>query len=147
MTGIGVISLAGIVVNNAIVLCDFVRQLRERGLSRHDAVVEAGSIRLRPVLLTAVTTVLGLVPLTLGLNIDFFNLSISTGGESSQFWASMGVAVIFGLTVRHRPDPRSRPRHLRQPGQPLRVHRELPQTPQHRNAGTWAEAPSTPPVH
>ena len=80
-------------------LCDFVRQLRERGLSRHDAVVEAGSIRLRPVLLTAVTTVLGLVPLTLGLNIDFFNLSVSTGGESSQFWASMGVAVIFGLTV------------------------------------------------
>lgn len=99
MTGIGVISLAGIVVNNAIVLCDFVRQLREKGLSRHDAVVEAGSIRLRPVLLTAVTTVLGLVPLTLGLNIDFFNLSFSTGGESSQFWASMGVAVIFGLTV------------------------------------------------
>ena len=99
MTGIGVISLAGIVVNNAIVLCDFVRQLRERGLSRHDAVVEAGSIRLRPVLLTAVTTVLGLVPLTLGLNIDFIGLSVSTGGESSQFWASMGVAVIFGLTV------------------------------------------------
>lgn len=99
MTGIGVISLAGIVVNNAIVLCDFIRQLREKGLDRHEAVVEAGSIRLRPVLLTAVTTVLGLVPLTLGLNIDFFNLSVSTGGESSQFWASMGVAVIFGLTV------------------------------------------------
>ena len=50
-------------------------------------------------LLTAVTTVLGLIPLTLGLNIDFFSLSFSTGGESSQFWASMGVAVIFGLTV------------------------------------------------
>ena len=99
MTGIGVISLAGIVVNNAIVLCDFIRQLREKGLDRHEAVVEAGSIRLRPVLLTAVTTVLGLVPLTLGLNLDFFNLSFSTGGESSQFWASMGVAVIFGLTV------------------------------------------------
>ena len=99
MTGIGVISLAGIVVNNAIVLCDFIRQLREKGLSRHAAVVEAGSIRLRPVLLTAVTTVLGLVPLTLGLNIDFFALSVTTGGESSQFWASMGVAVIFGLTV------------------------------------------------
>ena len=90
MTGIGVISLAGIVVNNAIVLCDFVRQLRERGLSRHDAVVEAGSIRLRPVLLTAVTTVLGLIPLTLGLNIDFFSLSFSTGGRVRSFghrWA------------------------------------------------------------
>ncbi len=99
MTGIGVISLAGIVVNNAIVLCDFIRQLRAKGLSRREAVIEAGSIRLRPVLLTAVTTVLGLVPLTLGLNLDFFNLAFSTGGESSQFWASMGVAVIFGLTV------------------------------------------------
>ena len=99
MTGIGVISLAGIVVNNAIVLCDFVRQLRERGLSRHDAVVEAGSIRLRPVLLTAVTTVLGLIPLTLGTQHRLLQPLLLHGGESSQFWASMGVAVIFGLTV------------------------------------------------
>ncbi len=99
MTGIGVISLVGIVVNNAIVLCDFIRQLRREGMSRHDAVVTAGSIRLRPVLLTAITTVLGLIPLTLGINVDFFNLSITTGGESSQFWSAMGVAVIFGLTV------------------------------------------------
>lgn len=99
MTGIGVISLAGIVVNNAIVLCDFIRQLRDKGLAKTEAVIEAGVIRLRPVLLTAVTTVLGLIPLTLGINIDFFEMSITTGGQSSQFWFSMGVAVIFGLTV------------------------------------------------
>jgi multidrug efflux pump subunit AcrB len=99
MTGIGVISLAGVVVNNAIVLCDFIRQLRERGYDKTKAVIEAGVIRLRPVFLTAVTTVLGLIPLTIGLNIDFFERVIQTGVESSQWWGPMGVAVIFGLTV------------------------------------------------
>ncbi len=99
MTGIGVISLVGIVVNNAIVLLDFIRQLRRDGMSRREAVVTAGSIRLRPVLLTAITTVLGLIPLTVGVNVDFFNQTITTGGESSQFWSAMGVAVIFGLCV------------------------------------------------
>ena len=99
MTGIGVISLAGIVVNNAIVLCDFIRQLRESGMEKTKAVIEAGIIRLRPVLLTAVTTVLGLIPLTLGINIDLFRGTLSPGGQSSQWWSPMGVAVIFGLTV------------------------------------------------
>jgi multidrug efflux pump subunit AcrB len=99
MTGIGVISLAGIVVNNAIVLCDFIVRLRAEGYDRTRAVVEAGAIRLRPVLLTAVTTVLGLIPLTLGLNIDFFQWTVEYGAESAQWWGPMGVAVIFGLTV------------------------------------------------
>jgi multidrug efflux pump subunit AcrB len=99
MTGVGVISLAGVVVNNAIVLCDFIRQLRERGYDKTKAVIEAGVIRLRPVFLTAVTTVLGLIPLTIGLNIDFLGRTIQTGVESSQWWGPMGVAVIFGLTV------------------------------------------------
>ncbi len=99
MTGIGVISLAGIVVNNAIVLCDFIRQLRDRGLDKTSAVIEAGVIRLRPVLLTAVTTVLGLLPLTLGINVDFLAGTVITGGETSQWWGPMGVAVIFGLSV------------------------------------------------
>lgn len=99
MTGIGVISLAGIVVNNAIVLCDFIAQLRKSGMEKTQAVIEAGIIRLRPVLLTAVTTVLGLIPLTLGINLDFFAGTLTTGGQSSQFWYSMGVAVIAGLTV------------------------------------------------
>ena len=99
MTGIVVISLAGIVVNNAIVLCDFIRQLRDRGMEKTKAIIEAGVIRLRPVLLTAVTTVLGLLPLTLGFNFDFFSGTLTTGGQSSQWWGPMGVAVIAGLTV------------------------------------------------
>ena len=120
MTGIGVISLAGIVVNNAIVLCDFIRQLRAQGVSKTQAVIEAGVIRLRPVLLTAVTTVLGLIPLTLGINIDFFRGTIETGGQSSQFWYSMGVAVIFRADRRDRAHARGRADHLPQPRLALR---------------------------
>jgi multidrug efflux pump subunit AcrB len=97
MTGIGVISLAGVVVNNAIVLIDFVNQLRARGHSVEDAVVEAGITRFRPVMLTAVTTVLGLVPMALGISFNFREFQWSVGGETSQFWGSMAVAVIFGL--------------------------------------------------
>jgi multidrug efflux pump len=99
MTGIGVISLAGIVVNNAIVLGDFIQRLRARGVEKTAAVVRAGALRFRPVLLTAVTTILGLLPLTIGLNIDFFNMTVEYGAESSQWWGAMGVAVIAGLTV------------------------------------------------
>ncbi len=99
MTGIGVISLAGVVVNNAIVLCDFIVRLRREGSEKTRAVVDAGAIRLRPVLLTAVTTILGLIPLTLGINIGFFEGTIELGAESSQWWGPMGVAVIAGLTV------------------------------------------------
>ncbi len=99
MTGIGVISLAGVVVNNAIVLLDFVQQARARGVEKTQAVIDSGAIRMRPVLLTAVTTVLGLIPLTLGINLDFFKGTLTIGGDSSQWWGPMGVAVIFGLTV------------------------------------------------
>lgn len=99
MTGIGVISLAGVVVNNAIVLCDFVVQLRDRGMAKTEAVIQSGVLRFRPVMLTAVTTVLGLLPLTMGINIDFFAWTVEFGAESSQFWKSMGVAVIAGLSV------------------------------------------------
>lgn len=97
MTGLGVISLAGIVVNNAIVLLDFGEQMGERGLPRRRRILETGSRRLRPVLLTAVTTILGLIPLSTGFEFDFRALRFSGGGESSQWWQSMGVAVIFGL--------------------------------------------------
>jgi len=99
MTGIGVISLAGVVVNNAIVLCDFIVRLREEGREKTQAVVDAGAIRMRPVLLTAITTVLGLIPLTFGVNLDFFKGTLELGAESSQWWGPMGVAVIAGLTV------------------------------------------------
>jgi len=98
MTGIGVISLAGVVVNNAIVLIDYINQLRERGMTSHDAVVRAGITRFRPVMLTAVTTVLGLVPMALGMTIDFGRMRVLMGGPSSGFWGPMAVAVIFGLT-------------------------------------------------
>ena len=97
MTGLGVISLAGVVVNNAIVLLDYVEQLRGQGLARREALVQAGMTRFRPVMLTAVTTVLGLVPMALGISIDFRSFRLLIGGGSSQFWGPMAVAVIFGL--------------------------------------------------
>ncbi|MCO4743889.1 MAG: efflux RND transporter permease subunit [Proteobacteria bacterium] len=105
MTGIGVISLAGVVVNNAIVLLDYVQQLEGRGLSPRDALVQAGLVRFRPVMLTAVTTVLGLIPMALGLSVNFsamgrleFHRVIQIGGTSAQMWGPMAVAVIFGLS-------------------------------------------------
>ena len=98
MTGIGVISLAGVVVNNAIVLIDYIRKLRNRGLDRREAIVQGGVTRLRPVLLTAITTILGLIPLTTGFSFNFMTMNLEVGGESSQWWGPMGVAVIFGLT-------------------------------------------------
>ncbi len=97
MTGLGVISLAGVVVNNAIVLLDYVQQLKASGMATVEALIEAGSARFRPVMLTAATTVLGLVPMALGISIDFRNLRILSGTQSAQWWGAMAVAVIFGL--------------------------------------------------
>ncbi len=97
MTGIGVISLAGVVVNNAIVLLDYVEQLRAQGASMRDALIQAGIARFRPVLLTAGTTILGLLPMALNISIDFSKMSISTGSQSTQMWGSMAVAVVSGL--------------------------------------------------
>ena len=97
MTGVGVISLAGVVVNNAIVLLDYTRQLQRRGLDLVDATVRAGVTRLRPVLLTAATTILGLIPMATGVSFNVHTMSIVWRSESSQWWASMAVAVIFGL--------------------------------------------------
>ncbi|MEC7987368.1 MAG: efflux RND transporter permease subunit [Myxococcota bacterium] len=97
MTGLGVISLAGVVVNNAIVLLEYVEQLREEGYSLKDALMEAGTTRFRPVILTAITTILGLVPMALGISFDVRQFQFLSGGGSSQFWGPMAVAVIFGL--------------------------------------------------
>ncbi len=99
MTGIGVISLAGVVVNNAIVLIDYYRQLMDGGMSSHDALIRAGTVRFRPVMLTAITTLLGLIPMATGISFDFRKLAWDIGGESSQWWGPMAVAVIFGLGV------------------------------------------------
>lgn len=118
MCGIGIISLAGVVVNNAIVLIDYTNVLRERkreelGLDKNtplpmsdlmQSIVDAGATRLRPVVLTAITTVLGLIPLAIGLNIDFVGLlnngnpDIYMGGDNALFWGPMSWTVIFGLT-------------------------------------------------
>jgi multidrug efflux pump subunit AcrB len=97
MTGIGVISLAGVVVNNNIVLIDYINILRRRGLSVQEAVIRAGIRRFRPVTLTAITTVLGLIPLTFGFGFDFYSFTLESGGTDAAFWRQMGVAVIFGL--------------------------------------------------
>ncbi len=118
MTMIGIISLAGVVVNNAIVLIDYTNLIRkkkreEKGLDEYeqlpysdivDAAIEGGRTRLRPVLLTAITTILGLVPLAIGFNIDFFSFfttydaKIYMGGDNNMFFAPMSWAIIYGLT-------------------------------------------------
>jgi len=98
MTGVGVISLAGVVVNNAIVLLDYTRQLQARGLDLMEAAMQAGATRLRPVLLTAVTTVLGLIPMAVGVSYDFHVMAWATRSESTEWWGSMATAVIFGLS-------------------------------------------------
>jgi multidrug efflux pump subunit AcrB len=104
MTGVGIISLAGIVVNNAIVLIDYIDILRERDhLDRREALVQGGKTRFRPVVLTASTTALGLVPLAIGLNFDFFGLytalqpDLYWGGDQAAWWGPMAVAVIVGI--------------------------------------------------
>ncbi|MCB0401710.1 MAG: efflux RND transporter permease subunit, partial [Flavobacteriales bacterium] len=118
MTMIGIISLAGVVVNNAIVLLDYTKLTIERkklemGMPEDEkmpiehvvaSIVESGKTRLRPVLLTAITTVLGLLPLAVGMNINFFTLfteldpQIYFGGDNVVFWGPMSWTIIFGLT-------------------------------------------------
>ena len=99
MTGVGIISLAGVVVNNAIVLIDYTNKLRDKGMSIHEAVVSAGATRLRPVILTAVTTILGLLPMVTGISYDFHVMALSLSSESSQYWRTMAIVVIFGLMI------------------------------------------------
>ncbi len=97
MSGIGVISLAGVVVNNAIVLLAYTRQLQAKGMELLDAATEAGVTRLRPVMLTALTTIIGLIPMAIGISYDFHTFSWATRSESAQWWRNMAVVVIFGL--------------------------------------------------
>ncbi|MEZ5057794.1 MAG: efflux RND transporter permease subunit [Saprospiraceae bacterium] len=118
MTGVGIISLAGIVVNNAIVLIDYTNLTIKRKVEENDlkderdldtvsiknAIVLAGATRLRPVLLTAITTVLGLIPLAIGFNFNFFTFitdldgQIFIGGDNADFWGAMAWTVVYGLT-------------------------------------------------
>ena len=118
MTMMGIIALSGIVVNNGVVLLDYTQLLIDRRcvelnlksgtlLGKQEAtqaIIEGGTARLRPVILTAITTVLGLIPLAIGLNIDFFSLfsewdpRIYIGGDNVIFWGPLAWTVIFGLT-------------------------------------------------
>ncbi|MYL23746.1 AcrB/AcrD/AcrF family protein [Halomonas alkaliantarctica] len=98
MVGMGIIALAGIVVNNNIVLIDTYNELRKQGMAPTDAALEAGCLRLRPVLLTAITTVLGLMPMVLGINVDLFAPSLGFNAPSAQWWTQMSSAIAGGLT-------------------------------------------------
>lgn len=103
MVGVGIIGLAGIVIKNGILLIEFTDELRGRGYKTRAAAIEAGKIRIIPVLLTALATMLGLLPLAVGFNIDFvslfthFNPHIFFGGDSVVFWGPLSWTIIFGL--------------------------------------------------
>ena len=97
MSGIGVIALAGIVVNNNIVLIDTFDRLRDRIGDSKDAVVRTGAQRFRPVMLTTITTILGLMPMTLRTNIDFITREVTVGAPSTDMWVQLSTAIVFGL--------------------------------------------------
>ena len=97
MSGIGVIALAGIVVNNNIVLIDTFDRLRKTVPDPRLAIVRTGVQRLRPVLLTSVTTILGLMPMVLQVNIDFVTRAVAQGAPSTQWWVQLATAIVFGL--------------------------------------------------
>nr|WP_316929503.1 efflux RND transporter permease subunit [Arcticibacter svalbardensis] len=104
MSGVGIIALAGIVVRNGILLVEFTELMVEQGMSTKDAAIEAGKTRMTPVLLTATATMLGLIPLAVGLNIDFellfseFNPHLYFGGDNVAFWGPLSWTMIFGLS-------------------------------------------------
>tara|TARA_R110001592_G_scaffold62252_2_gene190365 strand:- start:1491 stop:4640 length:3150 start_codon:yes stop_codon:yes gene_type:complete len=98
MVGLGIIALAGIVVNNNIVLIDTYNVYLQEGLSPFDAALKTGEIRMRPVLLTAGTTVLGLIPMVLAMNIDFINREVAFGAPSTQWWTQLSSAIAGGLS-------------------------------------------------
>lgn len=104
MTGMGVVALAGIVVRNGILIVEFTDVMRSRGLRTREAIIQGGKTRITPVLLTATATILGLIPLAIGFNIDFssllthFNPHIHFGGDNKMFFGPLANTIIFGLT-------------------------------------------------
>lgn len=105
MSGVGVFALAGIVIRNGILLIEFIDELRERGENVYDAVVDGGATRMTPVILTASAAILGLIPLAIGLNMDFetlfshFDAKFYLGGDNVKFWGPLSWTMIFGLVV------------------------------------------------
>jgi multidrug efflux pump subunit AcrB len=104
MTGVGIIALAGIVVKNGIIMIEFIDELRDRGYETNRAIIEAAAIRLTPVILTAAAAILGLIPLALGMNLNFATLfthldpEFFLGGDSVVFWGPLAWTIIFGLS-------------------------------------------------
>jgi multidrug efflux pump len=98
MTGIGIIALAGIVTNNNIVLIDTYDRLRREGVPVEEAILRTCRERARPVLLTAVTAVLGVLPIAFGLNVDFVHREVTIGAPSTQWWIQLSTSIVFGLS-------------------------------------------------
>jgi len=104
MTGMGIVALAGIVVRNGILLVDFTDRLKEQGIRSQEAMIQAGKIRITPIILTATATILGLIPLSVGFNINFSTLltelrpQIHFGGDNVQFFGPLAWTIIFGLS-------------------------------------------------
>lgn len=98
MTGIGVISLAGVVVNNGIILIDYTNKLRQAGTPMRQAIIHGGAVRFRPVMLTAMTAILGMLPMATGYGLSVRTFSIEKGAEMAQWWGPMANAIIFGLS-------------------------------------------------
>jgi multidrug efflux pump len=97
MTGIGVIANAGVIVNNNIVLIDTYDRLRREGWEAYEAIIETCRERARPVVLTAVTAILGVLPIAFGVNIEFLTREVSVGAPATQWWISLSTAIVFGL--------------------------------------------------
>ena len=105
MSGVGIFALAGIVIRNGILLIEFTDELRERGMTVEEAVIEGGATRMTPVILTAFAAILGLIPLGVGLNMDFatlfseLNPHFYLGGDNVMFWGPLAWTMIFGLLM------------------------------------------------
>jgi multidrug efflux pump len=97
MTGIGIIANAGVIVNNNIVLIDTYDRLRREGVETYEAIMRTCRERARPVVLTAVTAILGVLPIAFGVNLEFIAREISIGAPATQWWINLSTAIVFGL--------------------------------------------------
>ena len=104
MTGIGIIANAGVIVNNNIVLIDTYDRLRRDGVAAYDAIIETCRERARPVVLTAVTAILGVLAIAFGINVDFINRELACGAPSTQWWVHLSSAIVFGLAIANLSD-------------------------------------------
>src|SRR5207302_6408524 len=97
MTGIGVIANAGVIVNNNIVLIDTYDRLRREGREAYDAILQTCRERARPVVLTAMTAILGVLPIAFGVNVEFLAREVTVGAPATQWWIALSTAIVFGL--------------------------------------------------